>query len=54
MDHESPPAYLGGLSELADRSFHSIEEATDALLRLLSERLGIALNQLPSITDRDR
>ncbi len=54
MDHESLTAYPGGLSEFAGRSFDSIEEATNTLLRLLSERLGIALNQLPSITDRDR
>ncbi len=35
------PAYLGGLSELAGRSFGSAEEAAQALLRLLSEQLGM-------------
>ncbi len=50
MDQESLTAYLGGLFELAGRSFDSIEEATDALLRLLSERLGMRSAFLTHIT----
>lgn len=52
MEHVGTPAYLGGLSELAGRSFDSIEEATDALLRLLSERLGMRSAFLTHITPK--
>ena len=44
------PAYLGILSELAGRSFGSMEEATDSILRLLSEQLGMRSSFLTRIT----
>lgn len=46
-------AYLGGLSELAGRSFDSADEAREALLRLLSEQLGMRSAFLTHITPED-
>ncbi len=50
MDHESLPAYLGGLSEHAGRSFDSVEEATQTLLQVISEQLGMRSAFLTRIT----
>ena len=41
VDPEVTPAYLGGLSRLAGRSFDSAEEFAQALLQLISEQLGL-------------
>ncbi len=41
MEHVGSPVYLGDLSELAGRSFDSVEEAREAFLQLLSEQLGM-------------
>lgn len=53
MEHLGSPAYLGGLSELAGRSFGSAEEAREALLRLISEQLGMRSAFLTRITPRE-
>lgn len=53
MEHLDSPAYLGGLSELAGRSFGSAEEAREALLRLISEQLGMRSAFLTRITPRE-
>ncbi len=53
MQHESRPAYLGGLSELAGRSFDSVEEAREALLQLLSEQLCMRSAFLTRITPEE-
>ncbi len=53
MEHPDSPAYLGGLSELAGRSFGSAEEAREALLRLISEQLGMRSAFLTRITPRE-
>ena len=50
MEHVGSPAYLGGLSELAGRSFDSAQEAREALLRLISEQLGMRSAFLTRIT----
>ncbi len=50
MGHESLPAYLGRLSELAGRSFDSVEESTQALLKVISEQLGMRSAFLTHIT----
>ena len=54
MDTRTEPGgatgYLGGLSELAGRSFPSPEEATGAILRLLSDQLGMRSAFLTRIT----
>ena len=50
MEQTSAPTYLGALSELAGRSFNSTEEATRALLRLVSEQLGMRSAFLTRIT----
>jgi hypothetical protein len=47
---EISPAYLGGLSKLAGRSFDSVEEAAQALLQLISEQLGMRSAFLTRIT----
>ena len=52
-EHVGSPAYLGGLSELAGRSFDSAEEAMQALLRLLSEQLGMRSAFLTRITPEE-
>ena len=43
-------SHLGGLSELAGRSFASTREATDASLRLLTEQLGMRTSFLARVT----
>ena len=53
VEHAGSPAYLGGLSELAGRSFDSVEEATLALLQLLSEQLGMRSAFLTRITPEE-
>jgi len=53
MDHVGSPAYLGGLSELAGRSFDSVEEAREALLQLLSEQLDMRSAFLMHITPEE-
>ncbi len=50
MVAEISPAYLSGLSKLAGRSFDSVEEAAQALLQLISERLGMRSAFLTRIT----
>lgn len=50
MANAAIPSYLGGLSELAGRSFASTEEATDAVLQLLSEQLGMRTSFLARVT----
>ncbi len=45
--------YLGGLSELAGRSFTSVEESTGAILRLLSDQLVMRSAFLTRITPVD-
>ncbi len=50
MEHVGSPAYLGGLSELAGRSFDSAQEAREALLRLISEQIGMRSAFLTRIT----
>ena len=50
VEHGGSPAYLGGLSELAGRSFGSAEEAGEAILRLISEQLGMRSAFLTRIT----
>ena len=50
MEHVGSPAYLGSLSELAGRSFGSGEEATAALLQLVSEQLSMRSAFLTRIT----
>ena len=47
------PAYLGGLSEFAGRSFDSVEEARKTLLQLLSEQLGLRSAFLTRITPEE-
>ncbi len=46
-------AYLGGLSEFAGRSFGSLEEATEALLRLIAEQTGMRSAFLTRITPEE-
>ena len=53
MEHVGSPAYLGDLSELAGRSFDSVEEAREALLQLLSEQLGMRSAFLTRITPEE-
>lgn len=53
MEHVGSPAYLGGLSELAGRSFDSVEEAREALLQLLSEQLDMRSAFLTHITPQE-
>ena len=53
MEHVGSPAYLGGLSELAGRSFDSLEEAKEALLQMLSEQLGMRSAFLTRITPEE-
>ena len=53
MEHVGSTAYLGGLSELVGRSFDSVEEATEALLQLLSEQLGMRSAFLTRITPEE-
>ena len=53
VEHVGNPAYLGGLSELAGRSFDSVEEAREALLQLLSEQLGMRSAFLTRITPEE-
>ena len=53
MDHVGSPAYLGGLSELAGRSFDTVEEAREALLQLLSEQLDMRSAFLTHITPEE-
>lgn len=53
MEHTRSPAYLAGLSNLAGRSFGSEEEAREALLRLLSEQLGMRSAFLTRITPEE-
>jgi hypothetical protein len=53
LEHVGSTAYLGGLSELAGRSFDSVEEATEALLQLLSEQLGMRSAFLTRITPEE-
>ena len=53
VEHVGSPAYLGGLSELAGRSFGSAEEAREAVLRLLSEQLGMRSAFLTRITPEE-
>lgn len=50
MSNAALPSYLGGLSELAGRGFASTGEATGAVLRLLSEQLGMRSSFLARIT----
>ena len=52
---EQPGAwgYLGGLSELAGRSFTSVEDSTGAILRLLSDQLVMRSAFLTRITPAD-
>ena len=50
MEHTAASTYLGGLSELAGRSFDSTDEAIRALLRLVSEQLGMRSTFLTHIT----
>ncbi len=53
MEHTRSPAYLAGLSNLAGRSFGSEAEAREALLRLLSEQLGMRSAFLTRITPEE-
>ncbi|MDP9480550.1 MAG: hypothetical protein M3R38_33635 [Actinomycetota bacterium] len=53
VEHVGSTAYLGGLSELAGRSFDSAEEAREAILRLLSEQLGMRSAFLTRITPEE-
>ena len=53
MEHTVSPAYLGGLSELAGRSFNSVEEEREALLQLLAEQLGMRSTFLTRITPEE-
>ena len=53
VEHVGSPAYLGGLSELAGRSFDSAEEAREALLRLISGQLGMRSAFLTHITPEE-
>ncbi len=53
LEHVGSTAYLGGLSELAGRSFGSVEEATKATLKLLSEQLGMRSAFLTRITSEE-
>lgn len=53
MERIGTPAYLGGLSELAGRSFDSVEEEREALLQLLSEQLGMRSAFLTRITPEE-
>ena len=53
MEHTVSPAYLGGLSELAGRSFNSVEEEREALLQLLTEQLGMRSAFLTRITPEE-
>ena len=53
MEHTVSPAYLGGLSELAGRSFNSVEEERQALLQLLAEQLGMRSAFLTRITPEE-
>ena len=46
-------AYLGGLSELAGRSFGSSKEATEALLWLIVEQTGMRSAFLTRITTEE-
>ncbi len=50
MGNAAPPGYLGCLSALAGSSFASSREATDAVLRLLSDQLGMRSGFLTRIT----
>ena len=52
-EHVGSPTYLGGLSELAGRSFGSAEEARQALLRLISEQLGMRSAFLTHVTPEE-
>ena len=52
-EHIGKPAYLGGLSEFAGRSFGSVEEARQGLLQLLSEQLGMRSAFLTHITPEE-
>ena len=45
-----PGTYLGGLSELAGRSFASNREAVEAILQLITEQLGLRSSFLTRIT----
>ena len=53
VEHVGSPAYLGGLSELAGRSFDSVEAVVEALLELLSEQLGMRSAFLTRITPEE-
>jgi hypothetical protein len=53
MKHTVSPAYLGGLSKLAGRSFDSVEEEREALLQLLAEQLGMRSTFLTRITPEE-
>ena len=53
MRDSVPLGYLGGLSELAGTSFGSSREATNAVLRLLADQLGMRSGFLTRITPQD-
>ncbi len=50
MEQAAASTYLVGLSELAGRSFDSTQEATRALLRMVSEQLDMRSAFLTHIT----
>ena len=52
-EYAGSSAYLGSLSELAGRSFGSEEEAREALLRLLSEQIGMRSAFLTRIAPKE-
>ena len=53
MADNASSAYLGSLSELSAHSFSATREATDAILRLLSEQLGLRSSFLTHITPEE-
>lgn len=53
MEPTDESAYLGGLSELAGRSFGSSKEATEALLWLIVEQTGMRSAFLTRITPEE-
>ncbi len=49
MDQTDVGGYISHLSELAGRSFSTTNEATEAILQLLSEQLGMRTSVLTRI-----
>ena len=52
MEHANTDGYLTSLSQLTTRSFGSTQEATEAILRMLTQQLGMRTSFLAHI-ERD-